>query len=230
MASRTAYRESTWYHDSSFASRVEGAFGMFQDFEWYDSTNSKHREVIDGRLNQNLLVGAAAERLQMGLVDFANGSTFVTMALGLIPRALWPNKPQVGGGGTVVTEFTGIAFAEGTSVGAGQVLEFYVNFGTFGVIGGFLIYGWLIGWMDLRTMQMLAERNQAGVLLWFTVCLAMLQPGGNLLEVTVSAAGSAVTSYIFGHFLNRRWGPTGRPATQPSRSSIVGARPGNRIL
>ncbi len=230
MASRAAYREATWYNDTTFAARVEGAFGMFRNFEWYDSTNSKHREVIDGRLNQNLLVGAAAERLQMGMVDFANGSTFVTMALGLIPRALWPNKPQVGGGGTVVTDFTGIDFAEGTSVGAGQVLEFYVNFGTLGVIGGFLIYGWLIGWMDLRTMQMLAEGNQKGVLLWFTVCLALLQPGGNLLEVTVSAAGSAIVSQIIGHFLNRYWSRADLAVSRSSRGSIVGVQPGRRLL
>jgi hypothetical protein len=227
MASRSAYRESTWYRDTTLVARVEGAFGMFRNFEWYDSANSKHREVIDGRLNQNILVGAAAERLRMGTVDFANGATFVTMLLGLIPRAIWPNKPQVGGGGTVVTDFTGIAFAEGTSVGAGQVLEFYVNFGTLGVIGGFLIYGWLIGWMDLRTMQMLAEGNQKGVLLWFTVCLALLQPGGNLLEVTVSAAGSAITSHIFGHFVDRYWSRR-RPIPATRRPTIGRTQSGNR--
>ena len=57
--------------------------------------------------------------------------------MGLVPRALWPDKPAVGGGGSLVTEYTGIPFEEGTSVGAGQVLEFYVNFGIPGVLAGF---------------------------------------------------------------------------------------------
>ncbi len=47
-----------------------------------------------------------------------------------IPRALWPNKPVVGGSGDLVSTYTGIRFADGTSVGIGQVLESFVNFGT----------------------------------------------------------------------------------------------------
>ena len=61
---------------------------------------------------------------------------------------------QAGGGGTIVQDFTGIEFADGTSVGAGQVLEFYVNFGTWGVIGGFLLFGWLIGqWISCHKIS-----------------------------------------------------------------------------
>jgi hypothetical protein len=201
MASRTAYRQAVWFQQVGIEDRFQRVADMFKNFEWYNSESRKQREVIDGRLNQNLIVGAAVERLQSGLVDYAHGSTLVNMALGLIPRALWPDKPQVGGGGTVVTDFTGMRFAEGTSVGAGQVMEFYINFGTLGVIGGFLIYGWLIGWMDIRIMECLRDDNKKGFLLWFMVCAAMLQPGGQLLEVAVTAVGSAITAYGFGLFL-----------------------------
>ena len=206
MASRTAYRQAVWFQQVGIGDRFQRVADMFRNFEWYDSENYKHREVIDGRLNQNLLVGAAVERLQSGLVDYAHGSTLVDMAIGLIPRALWPDKPQVGGGGTVVTDFTGIKFADGTSVGAGQVMEFYINFGTLGVIGGFLLYGWLIGWMDMRIIECLRDDNKKGFLLWFMVCAAMLQPGGQLLEVVVTAAGSAITAYGIGFFLPSRFG------------------------
>src|SRR5205814_7729697 len=101
----------------------------------------RHRGAIDRRLNQNFLVGAAAASLESGQVEYASGATLGNMIVALIPRAIWPDKPAVGGGGSVVADFTGIEFAEGTSVGAGQVLEFYVNFGTWGVIGGFLLLG-----------------------------------------------------------------------------------------
>jgi hypothetical protein len=204
MASRTEFRQAVWYQQVGFGDRFQRVADMFRNFEWYDSENSTHRDVIDGRLNQNLLVGTAIERLQTGLVDYAYGSTLVDMAIGLIPRALWPNKPQVGGGGTVVQDFTGLKFADGTSVGAGQVLEFYANFGTLGIIGGFLLYGWLIGWMDIRIIDCLYEGNRKGFILWFMICAAMDQPGGNLLEVVVTAAGSAITAYVIGLFLSNR--------------------------
>ena len=221
MESRTAYRQATWFQQVSIEERFDRVLDIFRNFEWYDSDDLKQREVIDGRLNQNLLVGAASERLNLGAVNYANGATLVTMAIGLIPRALWPDKPQVGGGGTVVEDFTGTRFAEGTSVGAGQVLEFYVNFGTWGVIGGFLLYGWLIGSMDLKIMESLERGDLRGFLLWFTVCLALLQPGGNLLEVVVSAAGSAVTSITFGYFLNRRFDINSAPSAANSHLTVT---------
>jgi hypothetical protein len=73
-------------------------------------------------------------------VEYASGSSIGNMILALIPRLVC-DKPQVGGGGSIVRDFTGIEFGDNTSVGAGQVLEFYVNFGTWGVIGGFCYLG-----------------------------------------------------------------------------------------
>ena len=136
-------------------------------------------------------------------MEYASGDTFRTMIIGLIPRALWPEKPAVGGGGTVVRDFTGIEVAEGTSAGAGQVLEFYVNFGTLGVIGGFALFGWLLGRMDSRVIECLYQGDQRRFLFWFLISLALLQPGGNLLEVFTSAVGAAVTAYGIGYFMRR---------------------------
>jgi hypothetical protein len=167
MASRTAYRQAIWYQTAEVGleERVLRLQQMFANFQWFDPGNAKQREVVDGRLNQNLLVGAAVERLESGRIEYARGDTFVTMALGLIPRALWPDKPQVGGGGSVARDYAGIRFSEGTAVGAGQVMEFYINFGLLGVIGGFLVYGFLIGWMDVRTITCLEHGDQKGFLL-----------------------------------------------------------------
>jgi hypothetical protein len=59
----------------------------------------------------------------------------------MIPRVLWPDKPAVGGGGDIVSQFTGVQFARGTNIGPGQVLGFYMNFGIWGVIGGVCCLG-----------------------------------------------------------------------------------------
>jgi hypothetical protein len=36
------------------------------------------------------------------------------------------------------------------------------------------------------------------------ICLALLKPGGNLLEIVVSAVSSAITASSLGYFLSRR--------------------------
>jgi hypothetical protein len=161
--------------------------------------------------------------LEVGKVDYAYGSTLTVAALGLVPRVLWPDKPQVGGGGTVVRDYAGVDAPEGTSVGAGQVLEFYINFGTIGVIGGFFIYGLLIGWMDLKIIERLRRGDQKGYLLWFIVCLSLQQPGGNLLEVVVTVAASIIMAQTFGHFLKGRF--RSKPARAVSNPTLLPKAP-----
>jgi hypothetical protein len=195
MAARGEIRRLVWYEEASLGDRLQQIGEVFQNFEWLDLSNSRHRELINLRLNQNWFIGVAVARLEAGEVEYLSGSTFGKMILALIPRAVWPDKPAVGGGGSVVHDLTGIQFAEGTSVGAGQVLEFYANFGTLGVIGGFLLYGWLLGRVDGRAVNALYRGDPRLFVFWFLIGLAMLQPGGNLLEVTVSAAAGAITGY-----------------------------------
>jgi hypothetical protein len=203
MAARNDIRRLVWYEQAGVEDRLRRIADVFVNFEWLDLSNPLHRGMIDGRLNQNFLVGVAVERLRSGEVEYASGATFGTLVIGLIPRAIWPDKPKVGGGGSVVHDFTGIDFDESTSVGAGQVLEFYINFGTAGVIGGFLLFGLLIGRMDLSAARYLEEGDQRRFLLWFLICLALLNPGGNLLEIVVGGAASAVAAYGVGHLASR---------------------------
>jgi hypothetical protein len=201
-AARNDIRRLVWYQPVGLSERLQRIVVMFENFEWLDLSRETHRVAATERMNQNWLVGVTVDRLDNGQVEYASGATLGNMLLGLIPRALWPDKPIVGGGGTVVRDFTGIEFAEGTSVGAGQVLEFYANFGTRGVIGGFLIYGWLLGRMDLRVIGCLRSGDQKGYVFWFSIAVALLIPGGNLLEVMVGAASGAVTGYGIGRVLD----------------------------
>jgi hypothetical protein len=204
MAARDDYRKLV-SQQVSIGDRLSRITDSFQHFEWLDLSNFRHRKAIDLRLNQNEFIGIAVERLELGAVEYAYGDTVGKVAMGLIPRVLWPEKPAVGGGGTIVQDFTGLDFSAVTSVGAGQVLEFYVNFGTLGVIGGFALYGWLLGRMDSRVMECLYRGDQRRFLFWFLISLALLQPGGNLLEVFTSAVGAAVTAYGLGYFLRGPW-------------------------
>jgi hypothetical protein len=205
MIARDEIRQLVWYQPAPIGDRLQRIADVFQNFEWFDLSNGQHRKAIDDRLNQNSLVGAAVARLESGQVQYASGAIFGNMIISLIPRALWPDKPVVGGGGSVVHDFTGIRFAEGTAVGAGQVFEFYVNFGTWGVFGGFVLYGWLLGRMDLLAIEGLYRGDQRRFLFWFLISLALLQPGGALIEVSTTAVASALTAYGIGYFMRRAW-------------------------
>jgi len=114
----------------------------------------------------------------------------IDAAFALVPRAIWPNKPAVGGSGNIVSKYTGLVFAEGTSVGVGPVLEFYINFGTTGVIIGFLIMGAIVGLIDEVAGERMLSGDWQGFIFWFLPGIAFLQVGGQLTEVTSSAAGA----------------------------------------
>jgi hypothetical protein len=212
MAAREEFRNLVWHQQASIDDRLSRVADSFLDFVWLDLSNSRHRKAIDDRLNQNAFIGVAVERLEMGAVEFASGETLAKAAIGLIPRVFWPDKPPVGGGGSLVHDFTGIEFADGSSFGAGQTFEFYVNFGSLGVIGGFLLYGWLIGRVDLSVIKYLRQGDQRRFLLWFLPGLTLLgASGGNFLELAVGTLSSIITGYCIGYFLPRCWGDRKMP-------------------
>jgi hypothetical protein len=205
MIARDEIRQLVWFQEAPIGDRLQRIADVFQTFRWLDLSSGQHRDALDGRLNYNALIGPAVARLELGVVEYASGATFGKMIMGLVPRALWPDKPVVGGGESIVADFTGMEFAEGTSVGAGQVFELYVNFGTWGIIGGFVLYGWLLGRMDLLVIGCLYGGDQRRFLFWFLISLALLQPGGNLLEVSTTAVASALIAYGVGYFMRRSW-------------------------
>jgi hypothetical protein len=171
---------------------------MLQNLEWFSPLNDDHARRIDARLNQDFLVGRSVEFLSGG-DNFANGETIRDALLAVIPRALWPDKPVTAGSGNLVSRFTGIQFAQGTSVGIGQVMEWYVNFGTAGVVGWFLLVGAVLGFVDREAGRYLNNGNWQAFSIWYLPALGLLNIGGSMVEVTASSA----TALIVGTFLNR---------------------------
>ena len=82
-------------------------------------------------------------------------------------------------------------------------MEFYVNFGTLGVIVGFLVMGVLVTAMDAAAAERLAMNNLHGFALWFLPGISLLQVGGSLVEATVSAVASVVVAFLANKYLDR---------------------------
>ena len=202
MRDRNEIRAVVW-GGAGLGDRTDRLTATISGIEWFDIHDERHLARIDDRLNQDYLVGAAMAHLDSGRVPFAKGGTFIDAALGVIPRALWPNKPNVGGSGDLVTTYTGIRFAEGTSVGIGQLMECYINFGTAGVAGGFFLIGALLVLVDRSAFNALDRGDIKHFALWYVSGLSLLQVGGSLVEVTSTAAAGALMAVLLNHLVGR---------------------------
>lgn len=198
MRDRGEIRETVW-SGSTLSDRFRKVRESLANFEWFDAKNVEHLKRIDGRMNQDWLVGASVAHLGAGNIPFALGSTYRDAVLAVVPRAFWPEKPVSAGSGDLVATYTGYKFAEGTSVGIGQVMECYINFGTPGVIIGFLVIGGLMTLIDRRAVVALSAGDTARFALWYLPGLSLLNVGGSFVEVS-STAGAGLVMAVF---LNR---------------------------
>jgi len=194
FSQRGAIREAVWLEEAGVGDRLDRIYRIVENLEPYDWNDPKHVAAIDARLNQNSFVGLGVLRHEMGAIELLYGDSVPWWSL--IPRAVWPNKPDVGGGGRLVSQFTGLTFDQSTSFGAGQPLEFYANFGWQGVIGGYLIFGWLLGWLDRGLSRSFHTGDVRGILVYGLPGLSLLQPGGNLLEIVVATVAAAVAARL----------------------------------
>ena len=219
MRDRTDIRATVW-GEQSIEDRFDRISKTVTTFEWFDPGNFEHLQRIDGRLNQNFLVGAAVYQLGQ-TQNFARGETLWDALLALIPRAIWPEKPITAGSGNLVSRYTGIDFAEGTSIGVGQVMEFYLNFGTPGVVVGFIIMGVLVTAFDWQAAERLARNDLHGFVLWFLPGIALLQVGGQLVEITASAAASLVVALLVNRVLDSWHGEQAGQAASPAKPGAI---------
>ncbi|MCO5168002.1 MAG: hypothetical protein M9894_16785 [Planctomycetes bacterium] len=188
---RQQIRASVW-GGQQFDARADRLLETVSTLEPFDPTEERHLRRIDARLNQNLLVGAAREYLGTGRASYALGETLLLSVAAVVPRAIWPDKPVRAGSMGFVTRFTGIRFAEGTSVGMGQVFEFYINFGLLGVFTGFILFGVCLSILDELCAARLVSGDVRGLLALYVPGLSLVQAGGALAEVTAGFAGGAV--------------------------------------
>jgi len=197
MRDRTELRAVIWSGaGASFSERLQAGLHTATNLDRFNPRDPDQLTYIDGRLNQDGLVGAAVENLST-TGEFRNGSTIVDAILAMIPRLIWRSKPIGAGSGNLAASLTGREFASGTSVGVGPVLEFYGNFGTKGVALGFLILGALVGALDFCAGLHLRLGNWAMFATFFLVGISCLNVSGSLVEVTAAAMASlAVTTVV----------------------------------
>jgi hypothetical protein len=93
-------------------------------------------------------------------------------------------------------------------------MEFQINFGTPGVIIGFLILGFLLGWLDYQAALADYRGDLGNLIMFFLPGLALIQPNGSIVEISGGAAAAAVAAYLWkwawNLWLQRTRGPAPR--------------------
>jgi hypothetical protein len=201
MRDRTEIRMAVW-NEAPLSERIGTAWHTVSTLDWFDPTNEDQLGLIDERLNQNVLIGAAVGNLSTSGA-YARGETIRDAVYAMVPRLIWPSKPVSAGSHGLVSSFTGMVFAEGTSVGVGPVLEFYGNFGTMGVLVGFFLMGMLVRALDIAAGTHLLASNWPALTSFFLVGISFLNVSGSLVEVSAGAMASLVVAKVAGRFLMR---------------------------
>lgn len=196
LVGRNSIRASVWGGGST-EERVDAIRSTFETISLFDPYDKDQATLLDLRLNQNALVGAAQLNIAAGSGQFLQGKTIADAFIALIPRIIWPDKPEVGGSGELVSNATGIGFATGTSVGIGNVMEAYLNFGSTGCAVIFLLFGYGLSWLDFRAYKSELVRDYKVYLASFLPALAIVQPGGSFAEMASSVAAAWIAARIW---------------------------------
>lgn len=145
-----------------------------ENFTWINLYEPKNLIWIDYRLNLTYFTGLAVSNLENGATTYANGETINNALLILVPRILWPDKPVEIGGSDLISRYTNLYFSIGTTYSMGQVMELYVNYGSIGVVVGFILLGIVIVTIDRRAARALADGDSYRFALWIMPFFGLL--------------------------------------------------------
>jgi hypothetical protein len=201
MRDRSEIRASVWGGDR-FSRRVEQFAHTMENFELFSIDKPNHLDAISSRLNYTWLVGAGVSYLQ-NTQEWARGDTLVTAALGFVPRLIWKDKPQQGGS-NLITKYTGLVFSQGTSVPMGQILELYVNFGSWLVFSVYAAIGGLLAYLDVVGSNALKTGAFQTFIYCFVIGQAVQHVGHEFVAVTADATAGIVLVYGLQMFMRMR--------------------------
>lgn len=216
---RKLIREAVWGGED-FEARFSTMIDMLQSMTPFDPSKDSHLHFIDERLNQSHLVGAGMAYTPQ-VEPFANGSTIAMVVLAMVPRAVWPDKPVQAGSGNLVSQYTGMNFADGTAVGIGHILELYVNGGTDVVLLGMFILGITLRLIDKRLMAAAFSGNWTGVLVPYLVGQCFLNVIGSMVEIGSSLAASVILGLVLSKAIEV-WSPSA--VASPDQVSVRQSR------
>jgi hypothetical protein len=236
-----------------------GVKQQWRDEIWQETVTASPIErmglffTVVGRVLPNLDLGrsteAMAARMSSGTLYFSyvidrvprvvpheNGKIFsLAIANATQPRILFPNKANLGGDSWLVRKYAGLAVAgdeTGASIGLGYLAEFYIDFGTMGV----LLFGIFWGFCGGATIALLARVSPSrevflaliiGLLTGYFMALDgnFIKLFSGLLQRTLVAGGVIAISGGYLQKLILRRPQAGQRRMSPAPYAFAGASP-----
>jgi hypothetical protein len=199
MEHRTELRESAWY-GKPVTERAKIILKMVKNFELINLRKPAHIRHIDGRLNQNYLLGASIDHLENGYEEYAGGETIINSFSAVVPRILWPAKPVVLGGSGIAAKYTGLDFSDDVSVGVGLIMELYINFGATGIIIGFMFFGVIMTLIDVACAYRIRDGDWQGFTYLFLPMLSFIG-SSSFAQVMLTIASSVVFCILVNKYI-----------------------------
>jgi hypothetical protein len=173
---KSVYRQITWRGlekeglslKNSSPVEVFGTLFYNRLTSWDKMFDEKTMFPVYTRINQGYLISRAMNYVPR-VEPYANGTTIArSFAAILVPRFLWPDKPEAGGRENL-SRFVGIKRKLNYSMNIGPYGEAYGNFGpVYGVIFVFL-YGLMLSYL-LRALLRQSQRRPT-LLIWAPLLL-----------------------------------------------------------
>jgi hypothetical protein len=180
-------------------------------------------ERVQAEVEQRQFIGAGVPVVARGheVTGLALGETYVAAALGIIPRAIWEDKPR-GPGSIYAQRFLGTP-REGVSIPVPAFAEAYWNFHVPGVIVIFMLFGVIIrGAHEFY----LTHQAEAFALAFFVVFATTFRMGTeDLVSFQQQMLMLAIVYLVSRMFASRKDKPAAM-ATGGARVLSVGALPG----
>jgi predicted small integral membrane protein len=202
------YREQVWYGGAPAVAEESSAgkarFWIEQASEYWQDTLSGSRDLTEatssatGRADFTHQI-AHIHSMTPSVVPFQYGGTYSYFAVALIPRVLWPDKPQAGNANgffAVTYHLTDEEGATRTAFGVSLIGEAYINFGWYGVVLMMLFQGLVISLLEHIFGD--ARSGAGGQAVFIAFFIFFLNGIGSSAEILF---GNILQNLLCGYFL-----------------------------
>lgn len=193
------YRQTYWYGNSD-ASKLS-AFTSFIELAinyWSGSFAQQHSDALDKVTKRTDHIGLLAYVMEKtpSTLPYMDGETLYPLVYSWIPRAVWPGKPQEIQG-NIWSKRYGIIQQDDyiTSWNLPWIVEFYINFGVWGVLIGMFLTGCFVA-----VIERLFNRARSEILplcVGLTVALTAWYMESNVSLMIGNLATKIVVALIF---------------------------------
>jgi hypothetical protein len=208
---KSEFRDTVWFGSGQSKSAVEKAI------YWVDTAASYWLNVVTGDVDATSAASDLAKRTNLidllahvydstpGRTPFVSGETYEYFVYSLIPRILWPEKPQATANTMLAVKYwlTTAEGAERSSFGLGLLGEGYANFGFPGVIGIACVLA-----LALLLIQQLfgtSRSGPGGAAILFAFVVSFINGIGSSAQIVLgNIIQSLLMSYILLHWVTEK--------------------------